>query len=55
MWLTPWCSLDATAGHFFEYDPVKLEKLRRLTAELRLGRRAHSGDEDGDSDDAGDD
>lgn len=28
---------NTTAGHSFEHDPVKLERLRDLTAELRLG------------------
>jgi hypothetical protein len=38
-------SLNRSAGHYFEYDPIKLETLQDLTMELRLGRR-RDGDED---------
>jgi hypothetical protein len=31
--------LDASAGHYFDYDTAKLERLQELTAELRLGYR----------------
>jgi len=34
------CRLDRTAGHYFDYDPVKLARLQDLTRELRLGYRA---------------
>jgi hypothetical protein len=39
--------LDRTAGHYFDYDPLKLERLQGLTIELRLGQR---GDRDDDGD-----
>lgn len=32
------------AGHYFDYDPVKLERLRELTAELRLGMKRNDND-----------
>jgi hypothetical protein len=32
-------SLNRSAGHYFEYDPTKLERLQDLTIELRLGQR----------------
>jgi hypothetical protein len=38
-------SLNRSAGHYFEYDTIKLETLQDLTMELRLGRR-RDGDED---------
>jgi hypothetical protein len=38
-------SLNRSAGHYFEYDPIKLETLQDLTMELRLGQR-RDGDED---------
>ncbi len=37
-------------GHGFEYDEAKLERLRRLTEELRLGARPEGGSEADDED-----
>ncbi|WWD22188.1 hypothetical protein CI109_106679 [Kwoniella shandongensis] len=36
--------LDRPAGHFFEYDATKLEKLKILTIELRYGVKSTRGD-----------
>lgn len=39
--------LDRTAGHYFEYDPVKLDRLQDLTIELRLGQRPDADEGEG--------
>jgi len=53
---------DREAGHFFDVDEEKLERLRRLTRELRCGveevtggYRSEYGDSSDDEDAAGDD
>lgn len=37
-------------GHGFEYDEVKLGRLRRLTEELRTGKRVREGEGDEEDD-----
>jgi hypothetical protein len=39
-------SLHRSAGHYFEYDPIKLERVQDLTIELRLGQRREEDGED---------
>jgi hypothetical protein len=39
-------SLNRSAGHYFEYDPSKLEGLQDLTIELRLGQRRDVNEDD---------